>query len=175
MKTASIIVGVIVLILGIGYFVTNSETEPNQRAQGITQVDTPQYSDDVTTQDTTPDSDTKSAAQTNETKTDNAATTGTYQTYDAKKIAQSNAEHIFLFFHATWCPSCRALDADIASNIDSIPEGVAIYKIDYDTATELKRQYGVTTQHSIIEIDTEGTAKSSITHPLSLNEVIATI
>jgi len=90
-------------------------------------------------------------------------------------VANSDAEHIVLFFAASWCPSCRALDKDILANQGSIPSGVEIYKVDYDTAIALKKQYGVTTQHSLIEIASDGTAKSSITHPATLADVLKTI
>ena len=104
-----------------------------------------------------------------------AAAAGKYSTYSAAQIAESSAEHVILFFHATWCPSCRSLDKDIAANSDNIPAGVEIYKVDYDTATDLKKKYGVTTQHSVIEINADGTAKSKISHPRNFEGVIATI
>lgn len=99
---------------------------------------------------------------------------GIYMAYDADKVAKSTAHHIILFFHATWCPSCRALDADIVKNAKNIPGMVEIYKVDYDTSIALKKKYGITTQHSIIEIAADGTAKGNITHPATLADVLKT-
>ncbi len=174
MKNAPIVIGAIVLILGVGYLVTNTNNEAapvttETVENTVTEVDT--IDETSVTENTEAIDSTESA----ESETTATAESGVYTTYDAGAIAQSDAEHILLFFHATWCPSCRALDNDIVANADNIPAGVEIYKIDYDTATDLKRQYGVTTQHSIIEITADGKAESDISHPLTLEGVLATI
>lgn len=159
MRTVSLIVGVIALIFGVGYFVTGSDDGPNVRAPEVVEAER----------------SLSSGPESAERASGAEGTAGTYQDYDAEKVAQSDAEHIFLFFHATWCPSCRALDADIVANAETIPTDVEIYKVDYDTATDLKRQYGVTTQHSIIAITATGEAISDINHPLTLEGVLAII
>ncbi|MCB9810751.1 MAG: thioredoxin family protein [Candidatus Nomurabacteria bacterium] len=101
----------------------------------------------------------KAATQTNkvENKPATDSEAGVYKAYSASAVANSNAENIVLFFYATWCPSCRALDAEISSHLSSIPVGTEIYKVDYDTATELKKRYGVTTQHTLVQIKNDGT------------------
>ena len=81
---------------------------------------------------------------------------GYYNSYSQENIALAETEKIVLFFHATWCPSCRALNQDIESNISSIPSELTILKVDYDKETELKIKYGVTTQHTLVQIDKEG-------------------
>jgi len=174
MKNTPIIIGAIALILGVGYLVTNNADEPTTVAEEAV-TETTSETEAVATEETAtaePVTNEDSSAET--TATEDAAP-GVYTAYDADAIAQSDAEHIVLFFHATWCPSCRALDADIVANADDIPTDVEIYKIDYDTATDLKRQYGVTTQHSIIEISSNGQAESGISHGLTLEDVLATI
>jgi len=172
-------------IIAIGYLATNSPTQP-----------TPSATSDVTTQErpvTTPLTDvSNSVAATSDT--DNAETVaaeptideattadmvatdttapGIYTEYTANAVADSTAERIFLFFHATWCPSCRALEADITANLNDIPPGVAIYKVDYDTATELKQTYGITRQHSVIEVTQAGTITGTVTHPPTLTSLL---
>lgn len=173
MQTVSIVIGVMVLIFGVGYFVTNNTEEPAA-------VDTQSASKSDVEDDVNENSSVSSEATSNEVDTSQEATSektvsGIYTEYDADAIAQSNAEHILLFFKASWCPSCRALDADIIANTKDIPAGVEIYTVDYDTATDLKRQYGITTQHSIIEISSDGTLQSGITHGLTLDDVLSTI
>lgn len=61
-----------------------------------------------------------------------------------------------LFFKASWCPTCKAVDADILSHLKDIPKDVAILKVDYDNSTELKKKYGVTYQHTFVQIDKNG-------------------
>ncbi len=63
-----------------------------------------------------------------------------------------------LFFHATWCPSCRATDADIVTQQGDIPEDVVIFKADYDKEVALKKQYGIISQHSFVLTDSSGKA-----------------
>jgi len=63
---------------------------------------------------------------------------------------------VVLFFHASWCPSCKALNSDIEKNVGAIPAGVTILKTDYDKETELKKKYGVTTQHTLVQVDKDG-------------------
>jgi hypothetical protein len=37
-----------------------------------------------------------------------------------------------------------------------IKEGVTILDVNYDTATDLKKKYGVTYQHTLVQVDTKG-------------------
>ena len=69
----------------------------------------------------------------------------------------------WLNFHASWCPQCRLLDQDIKTNNDQIPDNVVIFKVDYDSATELKRRYGVTIQTTIVAVDANGNKIKSYT------------
>lgn len=83
---------------------------------------------------------------------------GVYETYSAENIAAAtkNGGKAVLFFHATWCPFCKAADADFKARASMIPTGVTILKVDYDTQTELKTKYGVTYQHTFVQIDATG-------------------
>lgn len=63
-----------------------------------------------------------------------------------------------LFFHATWCPNCRAADADIVKKLGEIPADVVIFKTDYDREVALKKQYGITSQHTFVLVDDGGKA-----------------
>ena len=82
---------------------------------------------------------------------------GSFVDYDTAQVA-SAAENgtALLFFHAKWCPTCRAAEKDINSRLGEIPEGLTIFKTDYDTQTELKKKYGVTYQHTFVQVDAEG-------------------
>lgn len=81
---------------------------------------------------------------------------GSYEAYAPEKVANAGDSKVLLFFHAEWCPLCRPLDADIKANLSSIPSGVIILKVNYDTETALKQKYGVTYQHTIVEVDSSG-------------------
>ena len=98
---------------------------------------------------------------------------GSYQLYSEAAVAASTADKKILFFHATWCPSCKVTDADLKDSLADIPPNVAIFKTDYDTETALRQKHGVTLQHSYVLLDENGgTAKRWINSRL-LEDILA--
>lgn len=89
--------------------------------------------------------------------TEPVAYAGSYEVYAPEKIARAESGDVVIFFHAAWCPTCRTVDANIKANLDQIPDGLSILNINYDTAGELKKKYGVTYQHTFVQVDAEGT------------------
>ena len=89
-------------------------------------------------------------------KEENKTAVGSYEAYSAEKLARAEMGDVVLFFHASWCPSCRGLNSNIESNLGSIPEGVSILKTNYDEETALKKKYGVTYQHTLVQVDKDG-------------------
>ena len=87
---------------------------------------------------------------------DDMMSKGSYEAYGAEKIAMAETGDVVLFFHASWCPSCRSLNASIEGRMAEIPAGVTILKTDYDKEIELKKKYGVTTQHTLVQVDKDG-------------------
>lgn len=83
-------------------------------------------------------------------------TTGTFEDYDESKLINAETGKVVIFFNASWCPSCRALKSDIEANLSNIPAGTTILSADYDTYTDLKKKYGVTTQHTLVQVDSNG-------------------
>lgn len=81
---------------------------------------------------------------------------GSYEKYDPSKLAMAESGKVVLFFKASWCPSCRTLDADIKANMSAIPAGVTILEVDYDASADLKQKYGVTMQHTMVQVDAQG-------------------
>ncbi|MDP7477347.1 MAG: thioredoxin family protein [Candidatus Peribacteraceae bacterium] len=67
-----------------------------------------------------------------------------------------NGEESVLFFHATWCPACKANNEKLNAWYGSDSFGRSVYKIDFDTATDLRSQFGVTGQDTFILIDGNG-------------------
>jgi thiol-disulfide isomerase/thioredoxin len=84
-------------------------------------------------------------------------TTGSYEAYAPEKVALASDSHqVVLFFRASWCPTCRAVDADIRSHLSQIPANLAILDVNYDNSTALKQKYGVTYQHTFVQVDKDG-------------------
>lgn len=84
-----------------------------------------------------------------------AAQAGAYVDYYDGALADTAGTKV-LFFHASWCPKCRALEEDILAS--DIPDDFTVFKVDFDTATELRQRYGVTLQTTIVYVDDEGDA-----------------
>lgn len=80
---------------------------------------------------------------------------GSYESYSPEKVAAATGD-IVLFFHASWCPTCREVDGDIKMNLKNVPSGLTILSVDYDNSTALKQKYGVTYQHTFVQVDTQG-------------------
>lgn len=87
------------------------------------------------------------------TSPDSTAAAGAYVGYSDTVIASTAGTKI-LFFHAPWCPQCRALDQNIKSSV--VPSGVTIIKTDYDTNQTLRQKYGVTIQTTLVKVDDQG-------------------
>ncbi len=102
---------------------------------------------------------TESAESATNTPADtDAETTDSYQPYSQAAVDEALAagKKPVLFFHADWCPTCRAADADITSNIDVLPEDVVVFKTDFDSQSELKKEYEVVQQHSFVQLGADG-------------------
>lgn len=85
-----------------------------------------------------------------------ATATGAYVTlaeYRKDPAAHAGTKVVY-FFHAGWCPSCRATEAAIGET--GVPDGLTVVKVDYDTETDLRKQYGVTQQHTFVQVDESG-------------------
>lgn len=102
-----------------------------------------------TPQSSTPESTTTPQA----TSTSSSTQPGKYVDYTEDIIASTKGTKI-LFFHAPWCPQCKALDSSIRSG--KIPDGVTIIKVDYDSSQKLKQKYGVTVQTTLVSVDDAG-------------------
>lgn len=79
----------------------------------------------------------------------------TYDQYQASKDKYADSK-VVLFFNATWCPDCRAINEALTSDPGKIPAKTTVVSVDYDQHTDLRQRYGVTTQHTFVQIDTNG-------------------
>lgn len=140
----NIVIGIIVVVIG-GYFVfSGDKTKINEVVNNTPEV-----------QNETSINEIQTGEQTSVQEVI-AESVGSYVAYSQDKIAMAETGDVVLFFHASWCPSCRALNSDIEKNLNMIPAGVTILKTDYDKEVELKKKYGVTSQHTLVQVDKNG-------------------
>lgn len=113
-----------------------------------------------------------SDSQALENSAETATSPGAYVDYYDGAIGETVGTKV-LFFHAPWCPKCRALEKDITAN--TIPDGVTIFKVDFDNSGSLRQQYGVTLQTTIVYVDDDGgmLTKSVLSDDTSLDALLS--
>lgn len=100
---------------------------------------------------------------------------GTYEAYTPEKLALAETGDVLLFFHATWCPICRGIESEITADMSKLPKNLHILKVDYDTAVALRQKYGVTVQHTFVQVDSSGKSLTKFSDANSLSAVLAKV
>ena len=168
-KNLIIIVGVIILALigGTAYISLNNENNKTMTDDNIG------HEDEMMQEEIMGDQESMMEGVENNEMMIKA---GSYEAYAPEKIAQASAEKdVVLFFRASWCPTCRAVDADIKSKRAQIPGSLTILDVDYDNSTILKQKYKVTYQHTFVQVDKDGNLIKKWSGSPTLAAVIAEI
>ena len=71
--------------------------------------------------------------------------------------AQSQGTTVLFFAATRWCQTCSLLEEEIIHNTKLIPQKTTILKVDYDQDLTRNKQFGVTSQHTLIVLDKNGT------------------
>jgi thioredoxin 1 len=72
--------------------------------------------------------------------------------YESDPSKYADTKKVY-FFHASWCPICQSIHKEIEADRSKIPAGVTFIKTDFDSATDLRQKYGVTTQYTFVQVD----------------------
>ena len=156
MKTVSILIILVVIIAGVVWFTTSQAPEEGALTS-------------PTGNETLQDETSTTSPETAETSP------GSYEPYSENKLARAEDGDVVLFFKASWCPTCNALEKDIQENVREIPSDLSILTLDYDTETERKQKYGVTIQHTLVQVDSQGNAITSWNGGTTLDSVVARV
>lgn len=73
---------------------------------------------------------------------------------DAQMLAKTQT--VVYYFAATWCPTCRATHQDVQANFVKLPRDLTLVYVNYDKSADLKKKYGVTSQHTFVVIGQGG-------------------
>lgn len=91
--------------------------------------------------------------------------------YDADPASYHGSGDVVLFFSASWCPTCQASIKSL--DADGVPGGLTVVKVDYDQANDLKKEYGVTVQHTYVQVDESGDELTKFTGSISGEDIAA--
>lgn len=90
--------------------------------------------------------------------------------YDADKSAYASTD-VVLFFNVEWCPTCKVARENIESSLASIPSDLTIVIVDFETADDLRRKYGVTYQHTFVQVDADGNGLAKWSGSVTADEI----
>ncbi len=89
-----------------------------------------------------------------------------YIAYSSSEAALLNGKQAYaVFFHASWCPTCVKMEKDIEANLPSLPAGTVILEANFDNETALKKQYGISTQSTVVIINAAGEQVKTLSAP----------
>lgn len=105
-----------------------------------------------------------------ESSTENAGAYIDYASYalSADQYADTN---VVLFFNALWCSTCKQARGNFEASLSEIPEDLTIVLVDFDDSIELRKKYGVTVQHTFIQIDSAGDAIGKFSGSVTIAEI----
>lgn len=81
-----------------------------------------------------------------------------YMAYTKEGFDAAKGQKRVLYFSAKWCGKCKKADMDFKSNANKLPEGVIVFRADYDKEKDLKKKYGIPSQHTFVLVDDKGEA-----------------
>lgn len=153
------VVAAVVLIGGVSFALMAEEEKVQEQA---TETDQTSQTEPSTTSSSNAASDSTSSQPTTNSAPDTpvsneAAKAGRYTTYSKNELSAGYDTNV-IFFYAPWCPECRAFKQAIQSG--TIPPGVQFLEADFDSSTDLKKQYGVTLQSTFVKVSASGSQQS---------------
>jgi thiol-disulfide isomerase/thioredoxin len=94
-----------------------------------------------------------------------------YESYEAApgQYAESN---VVLFFSAAWCSTCKKARSNFEASVDQIPSDLTVVVVDFDDSSELRKKYGVTLQHTFVQIDSMGEMVKKWSGSTSIEQIV---
>lgn len=102
-------------------------------------------------------------------------TAGSYLTLAAYQAsaADYSGTKVVLFFNASWCSTCKVARDNFEASLNEIPGDMTIVEVDFDDSQDLRSTYGVTIQHTFVQIDTDGGSLKKWSGSTTIDDLIA--
>ncbi len=106
-----------------------------------------------------------------------ASTAGRYLSYDEYQAssAEFKGSDVVLFFNADWCSTCKSARDNFQASLGQIPNDLTLVVVDFDTAVDVKKKYGVTFQHTFVHISDSGASLHKWSGSVSFTEIVEQI
>jgi thiol-disulfide isomerase/thioredoxin len=103
-----------------------------------------------------------------------AAAAGNYIMYESYEAApgQYAESNVVLFFSAAWCSTCKKARSNFEASVDQIPSDLTVVVVDFDNSSELRKKYGVTLQHTFVQIDSMGEMVKKWSGSTSIEQIV---
>jgi thiol-disulfide isomerase/thioredoxin len=134
----------ILALCGALFLTACSQSDLEEAAQEV--VDTLEVQDDIQEQDQTEDP----------SESNQSTGEAIYTSYSEDALTKYKGKNKVIFFHATWCSTCKAFNTELENKISELPSDTVVLKADYDSETDLRAKYGVNLQHTLVFIDDTG-------------------
>lgn len=97
-----------------------------------------------------------------------------YDTYSPELFdtAVKDGKRVVLNFRASRCPVCKKTSNEIIEKQATLPADVVVLEADYDTYTDLKKEYGVVRQTTFVTFDKNGKHKETVENVRSLDDLL---
>lgn len=152
-KKATMIVFILIGVLTGGIFAFSSNQNAKTEQEKMAAERKTEEAAIQDKEETTPENEKKSTM--NDASISERGSYVTLADYNLNPSKYSTSKQVY-FFHASWCPICQSIDKKISADITKIPAGVTLIKTDFDSNTELRKKYGVTTQYTFVQVDENG-------------------
>ena len=164
-KNTMIVIGVILLaVVGGGIFLVNQQYKNTQEAVMQKDISTPHKNAAI--QEEIPEQEALEKQGETMMKKDvdkiSQSNSSRYVEYSKTVLDQAADKRRVLYFYATWCPSCKVANEDFTANQNKIPQDVVVIRTNYNDPNtdqeekDLARKYGITYQHTFVQIDARG-------------------
>jgi thiol-disulfide isomerase/thioredoxin len=79
---------------------------------------------------------------------------------------------VVLFFNASWCSTCKIARDNFQASLSEIPTDMTIVEVDFDDSQDLRTTYGVTIQHTFVQIDENGQGLRKWSGSMTIDDLI---